>query len=305
MAQQTGVRQFFTLPPLSRIVSGSPTFYQDKDNKGQPKKHPNWFMMVAVPKDPNPQGHVNQVLQLGMAVAWHGYAQYPQIQAKIQAGLNSGFSWKIEDGDAPDNRDKPGRAGCWLFKFSTSIGAMKCCDANGVEIDPAMVKCGYYVTAQGSFDVNGQTDHTAGLYVNPSWIRLDAIGQEITSGPSARDAVANMPPVGALPPGATPFTGAGAAAAPTNNGAFGQQQFQPQFGQQQQQLPPPQQQQQQPAFQTGAPASGQGAPGFATGAPAGSTPASGYTGTAFPSNQAQQQYPGATPNTGFAGVPPR
>jgi hypothetical protein len=204
MSAPTGVKQTFNLP-LSRIVSGSPTFKQEKDMQGNLKKVPNWWMMVATPKDPhNNQGPVNVALGTIMGCAAAGYQAYPDISARLRNGLAGGFKWKIEDGDSPENVGKEGCAGCWLFKFSTTFGAMQCCDANGTPIDPALVKTGYYVEMNCSVDINGNKDHTAGVYLNPVWVRLVATATEIRSGVSPQEAF-RTPAPSLLPPGAAPF----------------------------------------------------------------------------------------------------
>jgi hypothetical protein len=258
----------FNLPP-GRIVSGSPTFKQDKDLQGKPKEHPSWFMAVGVPK--NSPG-VDDVINLIRNVAAGGYAQNAAIMQRINLGLRGGFRWKIDDGDNPEdpkNRGKEGWAGCWIFKFSTSLGVMNCCNAQNQQIDPALVKTGYWVDVQGSTAINGNTDHTAGIYLNPGWVRLLWFGQEISSGPSPDQAFANAPipqqiPAGAsvapvAPGGSAP--GGGGFGTPAGGGGFGGQPPAQQWqGQQppaasgwqgQPQQPPAQQWQGQPQQQAG------------------------------------------------------
>lgn len=306
------------LPP-GRIVMGSPTYKQENDMHGRKKEKPNWFMAVAVPK--NTIGDIlNQIMQL----AWSGYAQYPQIQQRIQQGLAGQFAWKIEDGDDQKNRGKEGWAGCWIFKFNTILGVMKSVDQNNVPIDPAFIKCGYWVDVAASISINEQTDHTAGIYVNPDCVRFCGYAPEIVPGPSPDQLFAGRP--AALPPGAsaTPVAPAGnpggnpfaGGAAPTSApGAFGGHTPAPHAGGGFPGASAPQQpsggfqqpaqgfQQPQPGF---AAAPGQGAPGSpgqpAGGFPAGATPAPGFQGTASPSNpqqQAQAAWPAVQPQTGW------
>lgn len=326
----------FALPP-GRVVSGSPTYKQEYEyGTKKLKEKPSWWMMVAIPKDPNPQGAVNVVLQGMMQEAWTGYAGQKTIQDRIQGGLSSGFSWKIEDGDSPDNVVKEGRAGCWLFKFSTTFGVMNCCDANFQPMDAALIKCGYYVEVSGNCVINEQKDHTAGIHINPEWVRLLGAGVEIRSMVSPQEAFGNRPAV--LPPGATPFTGASSAPAttftppPAGGPGFAQQQtqMQPPPPPPPQLPPPPAPQptaeqvaaqynvQHHPGYRynpavnqyepdTAPPPTGNGFAG-GPGAPAGGTPAhagsaapGGFPGTASPSSAFNPAgaYPGAQPHHGF------
>lgn len=287
----------FTLPP-GRIISGSPTFKQEKDMSGRLKEKPNFWMAVAVPKT---SPGVAEVMGLLFQIAQSGYAANQQVLQRISQGLGDQFSWKIDDGDSQKWQGKEGAAGCYIFKFSTTLGIMNCCDQNMQQIDAHAVKCGHWVEVSGNADVNGQQDHTAGLYLNPSWVKhFPGYGEEILSGPTPQQAFANSPQY-QLPPEARPTQ---QQAAPQQGFPAPQQQGfpapQPGFAQQQQPpqqqggFPPPQQPPQQP--QVGfTPAPAPGAPGPAGPAPAvsGAQPS---PGTAFPSNQ---QFPGATPHGSF------
>src|SRR4030067_596320 len=234
------------LPP-GRIVGGTPTFKQDRDLQGRFKDKPNWWMAVAIP---NSSPGIDECCQQAINCAMGGYSAHPAIQQKIIAGLKGGFAFKIEDGDDPNdakNRGREGYAGCWIWKLSTHLGVPPCIDQRNVPMDPAHIKCGYYVDVAISIECNGNTDHTAGIYVNQEMVRLLGFGPEIISGPTPEQVFGNRPAV--LP--------AGASATPWSSGGFpsgGQQAQQAGFGGQPQQ---------------GFPAGGQAAPGgVAQGQPA-------------------------------------
>lgn len=255
-------RQRFVLSG-GRIVQGSPTFKQERDPQGRVKDKPNWYMAVAVPKTHlSAQAALNTIMQ----VAWTGYQSAPQIQQQIQAGFTGAFKWKIEDGDAPDNAGKEGFAGCWIFKFSTTLGIPPCVDMRYQPIDPGSIRTGYYVDVAVSCSVNGNLDHTAGVYLNPDMVLATGQGQEIQIGPSAAQLFAGHTPQ--VPPGANPW---GTQAPPAHAAPQG-------FAN-----PPV------------APAA---APIGTTGAPAGFTAPGTSPATVSPSNVGQV-FPGATPQHGF------
>lgn len=274
--------------PASRIVSGSPSFKQEKDYYGKPLDRPRWFLAIALPKN-DPRS--SAILQQIMNVAWNGYQGNAAVQARIQQWLNGDFHFKIEDGDNPKDpkaRGREGYAGCWILKLSTSLGAPMCCTASNIQMDPALIKTGHYVDAQISVEENGLTDGNAGVYLNPDCIRFLGYGQEIATGPTPEQMFAGIPaevPAGAsaqpVPPNAQPGAGfpqvGGPGAAPgfhpgSQHSAGG------------------------PAVPTtggpGYPATGQaaqGAPVIQT--PAGSAGPAGYPTTASPSSQ-PPLYPG-------------
>lgn len=262
-----------TLPP-GRIVMGSPSNKQT-EYKGVAKDKPNWFFAVAISKsDP----YIGQILQQIMNFAWQGYAAYPQVQQQMQQGLASErFAWKIEDGDAPGNSTREGWAGCFIFKCSTTLGAPPCFDMNNLPMDPAVIKTGHYASVYVSIVLNEQTDHTAGIHINPDGVIFAGYGPEIRTGPSAEQMFG---PAGSrgLAPGASAHP-----VAPSGGPAPGVQ---------------PQQQQQAPGFAAGGyapppqggfnaapqyqPAPGQVAPGQAPQVGAGSAGQQPYPGTAYP-----------------------
>jgi hypothetical protein len=212
-----------TLPP-GRFVSGSLTekVTTDMDRKPiEPEKQSYDFGMAFDKIDPTtgqPGAIVttlNEILQFAAA----GYQQHPGIVARINAYFQtfSGFSMKVSDGDKPSartNEVNPNFAGKYILWFSTMLD-VKTCDINNSPIDSASVKRGWFCDMTASVAINGRTDHNAGIYLNPEWIRLVAEGDEIVGGRSADSAFngtaaapAALPP-GARPLGSTPATPAG------------------------------------------------------------------------------------------------
>lgn len=178
----------FVTPP-GRLISGSTTEVQKTDHQNRPKPQDKWnyFIGIAVRKDdPNVGGFINQIIQM----VWQSdYARTPHIlqaaERVYQAGFpqgNNGFSWKIHDGDkpGPNGQVYEHSKGCWVFKFS-SMYPIKCCSNQNAEIGPEQIKRGYYVDMSGTASINGNTDGTAGIYLNPSWLRLLGYGPEILS----------------------------------------------------------------------------------------------------------------------------
>ena len=202
-----------------RIVNGSPTTMSTTDPQGRTKDKPNWYLHIAAPKHPSGNGPVEQVLNTAFNVSMNGYAGNQQIQQRIQEGPNGSFRFKIEDGDSPKNRGKEGHAGCWIFKLSTTFGAMKCIDINNNEMDPAVVKCGHGVDVSFFIEPNGNVDNTAGIYLNPEFIRLTTLLPEIRTGASPTEAFGGTK--GQPIQGGQPYTAGG-----SGGGGFGGQQRQ-------------------------------------------------------------------------------
>lgn len=208
-----------------RIVAGNVAKANPLDMNGKPRTKPQYFFALAIAKtDPN----VGALMQAMYQFALQQYSQYSDVVRRIQLGLqpNTQFAWKIDDGDSPKLRDRPGHAGCWIFKFSTTI-APRAVDRNNQLIDPTHIKTGYYADVAFSVSANGKTDHTAGLYVNPNFVRLLGYGEEIVAGPTAeqRFGAAPAPQMGS----STPVAPAGAVPGgfPGGMGAPAQQQAAP------------------------------------------------------------------------------
>ena len=201
--------------PGGRLVMGSLTERQDKDQQGAPipAEDQAYFFAVAVPKSSPEVGPlVNQLWQMAAT----DYANMPLVMAQINMGLAAPqFSWKVEDGDAPQVDPKTGLArptpeyikGCFIFKFRTKfeIGA---CDVTGKDIARTAIKRGDYIDVMFNSQINGKVDHTAGIYLNPVAIRLLGYGEAIQSGVQASQAFAGR---GAVAMGSQMPTAAGAA----------------------------------------------------------------------------------------------
>lgn len=203
------------LIPGGRFISGSLTEKGDKDQKGLPipaDKQRYWFS-VAVPKSaPGASELIGQLWQMAAT----DYAQLPLVMQQINLGLAAtSFAWKIDDGDVPTVDTKTGqyrplsehRAGCFIFGFGTmfEVGA---CDEKGVDIDRAGIKRGDYVDVMFNSTINGNVDHTAGIYLNPVAIRRLGFGEPISGQIKASSAFAGKAAV--TPPGASVMPQAGA-----------------------------------------------------------------------------------------------
>lgn len=196
MAANTQRTPFF-LPP-GRIVNGSVYELQTEDQHGKTKEKPNIYFGVAVPKtDPG----VAEVLQIINQVAY-GYYGNTALKDQLALGLNApNFSWKVDDGDLEKNKGKEGFAGCWVFRFSTSIFPIKTADSQNNPIDPKMVETGYYIDVAGSCAPNELMDKNAGVYLNPNGVRLLGYAPIILQGPSVSQLFAQRAAV--LPAGAS------------------------------------------------------------------------------------------------------
>ncbi len=209
--------------PVGRFVSGSLTEKRTTDNDNrpiQPEKQRYEFGLAIQKSDPALPG----MLQTIAAAAKAGYQQRPDIQQRVDAWFQtmSGFSMKISDGDKPAARTgdvNQNTAGCFVIWFSTSMDILAA-NAQNTQIDPASIKRGWFVDVAASVKANGLTDNNAGVYMNPTCVRLIAEGEEIVGGMNIETALQNAPvaptqlPPGARPVGSTPQ-------APATSGAPG------------------------------------------------------------------------------------
>ena len=207
----------FYLPP-GRMVGGSTHVPQTKDQQGRDREKPALYFAVAVPKtDPR----VAEVLNVIANVARGFYGNHPTIKQQLDMGLNAhNFAWKVSDGDSDKEKTRPGRAGCWIFHFSTSFEKIECGDSQNNQIDPATIKPGYYVDVSASVKANELLDKNAGVFLNPRGVRLLGYGEEIPIGQTIGQMFADMP--AALPAGASALpvaTGAPLGHPPATAGA--------------------------------------------------------------------------------------
>jgi hypothetical protein len=222
--------EFFT-NGVGRFVNGSLTEKRTKDNDGRPlaEDKQRFEFGIAFPKD---DPDFQRILGELYGFLSSEYANKPQLMNMVNTWwqTQSGYSMKIADGDKPNARGgvNENTKGHYVVYFASNYPP-QCCDPVNQQIDPAAIKRGYYVQVAGNVAPNGLENHQAGIYVNPSVIRLVAEGEEIRGGVDAATAfggttAANIQmPAGARPLGtamtqspAAPGVGMPApAAAPT------------------------------------------------------------------------------------------
>lgn len=218
----SNAQKFEFITPVGRFVQGG-FDAQTTDNKGQPlvvKTGPNkgqqatrYFMAVAFRKDDPAFGAFYAILVAA------GKAGYPTLFNGDQP-THPRFTFKVMDGDGVDdngkqNNEKPGFAGHWVVKFSSSYPP-KCYhtgkyDPSQQIQEPAkVIKRGFYVRVAGNCAANIGSD-VPGVYVNHEMVELVAYGEEIVGGPDASKVFGGAP-APALPPGAsaTPLAPSGA-----------------------------------------------------------------------------------------------
>ena len=206
--------EFYT-NQVCRFVSGSLTEKRTKDTNGRPlpeEKHRYEFGIALSKTDPDTARLFGE-FQAFMQNEW------ANDQNKLNALANwfspdpttsmTGVPMKISDGDRPNAKGQlnSNTSGCFVFWFSTGYQP-KCCTATNEEIPADAIKRGYYVQIAGNISSNGlpwQPDGKgAGIYMNPSVIRLVAEGDEIVGGVDAATAFGGTAAPTQLPPGARP-----------------------------------------------------------------------------------------------------
>lgn len=223
--------------PVGRLVQGSLDEPQTKDAQGNPRivktgpnvgqPNPQYFIAVAFPKA-DPQGEFGAFY--GELVR-QAAADFPNLFPNAAQGdftcVHPQFSYKVVDGDGPDqngklNSEKEGFGGHWVVRFASSypprlFHAGRYAAHEQIQ-EKGAIKRGYFVRVNGSIDGNGNAQRP-GLYVNLDMVELSAYGPEITSGPDAESAFSGGP--AALPAGAsaTPIGAPAAPGAPPTPGA--------------------------------------------------------------------------------------
>lgn len=215
------VKHDFFTNAIGRFVSGSMTTKRDKDTNGRPieESKQKFEFGIAFRKDDPDMARLFGEFNAFIGAQWANDPQKTQALANWFQTMQ-GVPMKISDGDKPNNRGQVNEntVGCYVFWFSSNY-PIKCCDPANQEISAESIQRGYYVQIAGNIADNGlpwQADGKgAGIYMNPSVVRLVAEGEPIVGGVDAATAFGGTTaPVGALPPGAVPLgTNAGVAPA--------------------------------------------------------------------------------------------
>jgi hypothetical protein len=221
----TTTHQFHT--PVGRFVSGSLTEKKTTDTQNrpiEPEKQRFEFGLAIGKTDPG----LAPLLQGIATFAKSQYAHAPHVATRIDQWFQTlnGFSMKVSDGDKPNTKGEVNKnmAGHFVIWFSSSFAPLAA-NAQNQQIDAASIKRGWYVDVAATVAVNGLTDHNAGVYMNPTCVRLIAEGEEILGGMTVEGALANAPaaptslPPGARPLGSTPS--APASSGPPGTGMIG------------------------------------------------------------------------------------
>jgi len=186
-------QQFMGVTPTGRMISGAIFQPSSKGYQGKQLETPVYYIQIAIPKtDP------------GLP------ALFGNIQGAAAAGFFAGenqrqdFAWKFKDGDLPENSQKEGWAGCFVFTFRTTFAPNAIVDINSQQIiDPHAIKPGYQVRVAYSCKANGNAQKP-GVYLNFNMVQLVSVDKEIQTGPAASEVFAA--PAAPLPmqPGAIP-----------------------------------------------------------------------------------------------------
>lgn len=208
----------FLTSPAGRLIWGSATEKQTTGYQNKPiEPDKQQFQFGLALRKDNPG--TMPLLQALYAQAFGGYPTNAFIQNRINEEWSSGFmagkfAFKVRDGDKPNPTTgtiNSNAAGCYVLSFGTTLpfkgaygGAKKADgsphgDAYGrpyninSEIPLSLIKIGHWVDIHFSCRVNGNTDDTAGIYLNQSVVRWLAEDAEITGGPSTEQAFGNVP----------------------------------------------------------------------------------------------------------------
>lgn len=194
--------------PSSRLVRGSLTEKQTEDFQKRERETPvYWFAVACSKNQPGAQEALGVIYNCGVT----DYANAPQnVKGEIALWLGANkFAWRVFDGDThPKWKDREGCAGSWIFSLSTTFD-IRCANAQNQQIDPAELYLGCYIDVAANVCINGLTDHTAGVFINPEGVRFLGHGEKIIVGKSIDEMFANRPavtPAGALPAPTAPGT---------------------------------------------------------------------------------------------------
>lgn len=210
MAIQNSADQFLTGTGI--LVSGDPFRANTTGFQGVALKdgREEYFCAVAFPKDQPAATRFDELYALMQQEAVkHKYA------ASYQATQWVGFHWKMEDGDAPQNVNKPGWKGCWVIKFKNGFqpqvfdvdqSAVPSPYNDTVGPDGKKVQqlkgahtfpCGHYVRVLCSIKCNDSAPPQSGIYINFHMIQRVGYGTPIVSGPDYTS-ILNQAPAASL-----------------------------------------------------------------------------------------------------------
>ena len=200
------------ISPVGRFINGSmtDTVKTDYQNRPIPEEKQQYTVGVAFRKDDPLTG---PMLQQMATVAMTDFANAPHIQQLIgqyNFAPQSGFSWKVKDGDQPNSQGQlnENAAGCYVIYFSSSF-ITKCADPANAEIPNTQIERGHYIRVAFNVSGNKNVDSTAGIYVNPQIYQFIAFGEPIRGGVDAATAFAGHAVPTQLPAGASPTPLAG------------------------------------------------------------------------------------------------
>jgi len=184
--------QAYVTSPVGRLVwsnlwKGETTGYQGKpllDRQGRSRTE--WSIGFAIQKGPEFN------------------AFWAQIAVKAQLDFPAGewqlpnFSWKLKDGDAPDQIGKEGRAGHFVLRLASGFPPSVFDTSYAQIIDPKMVVPGDYL--QLNIGVQGNGDNATGkpgIYLNLGLVLFMAKGEPIIAGPTPEQVFGPPQPVAA------------------------------------------------------------------------------------------------------------
>ncbi len=182
---------FSGVTPVGRVISHAIFEPTDKGYQGKPLDKPLWYIQVAIPKTaPGLQQFFDDCKGAAVAGFLNREPERPD------------FAWKYKDGDAPDNAERDGFTGCYVFAFRNGFAPSAILDQNHKQIvDKNQIIPGYQVQVAYNIKANGNTDKP-GIYLNFTHVKLISIDAPIISGPSADEIFGKTPTANALQPNA-------------------------------------------------------------------------------------------------------
>lgn len=193
--------QFSGVTPVGRVISEAIFTPTEKGYQNKRLDKPLYYIQLAVPKtDPGLKQFFEDCKSAAAAGFFNEEPQRPD------------FAWKYKDGDLPENVDRDGWAGCYIFAFRSGFAPNAIVDQNNKQIiDSSRIIPGYQVQIAYSIRANGDAVKP-GIYLNFNMVKLISVDAPIISGPSAEDIFGKSTPANPMQPGAvtTPTTIPGA-----------------------------------------------------------------------------------------------